>query len=620
MSTQQGTINVNTENIFPIIKKFLYSDHEIFLRELIANAVDASQKLRTYAAKGEPTGDIDDLTIQISVDKENGTLSISDKGIGMTKDEVKKYINQIAFSGAKEFLDKYKDESNIIGKFGLGFYSAFMVADKVDLYTKSYKANTKAAHWSCDGSPNYELDDNDKTERGTTIVLHINEESKEFLEEARIQTLLTKYCKFLPIEIQFGFDTQTEKDEEGKETSTETARIINNTQPAWTKKPSDLTDEDYIAFYKEMYPHSYEDPLFWIHLNVDYPFNLTGILYFPKLRNQIEVKKDNIGLYCNQVFVTDHVEEIVPEFLQLLHGVIDSPDIPLNVSRSYLQSDPNVKRISSYITKKVASKLEDIFKKDREGFESKWNDIGIFIKYGILSEEKFADKAKKFCLVKNLDKKYFTFEEYNELIKANQTDKNDKIVWLYTSQAEAQDSYVQAAKDKGYDVLEFNEIIDAHFISYMEQNVEGISLKRVDADVANQLIEKDEIQESVLNEEQEKSINELFKTTINQQSISIETKALSPDEMPVMITKPELMRRMQEINAYNQSGGNSMPEFYNLIINTNHPIISNILEEKDADTKAKTINQLFDLALLSQQMLKGSQLTNFIKRSIAAYK
>lgn len=595
---ETGQINVKTENIFPIIKKFLYSDHEIFLRELVANAVDATQKLKGLVSIGEMKDELGDITIEISIDEKERTLSISDKGLGMTDEEVKKYINQIAFSSAQEFVEKFKDEkANIIGKFGLGFYSSFMVSDKVDVITKSYKTGAKAVKWSCDGSPEYSLDETKKKERGTDVVLHINEESKEFLEKARIQTLLEKYCKFLPVEIKF----------DGK--------VVNNPNPAWTKKPSELTPQNYQDFYKELYLFS-DAPLFWIHLNVDYPFNLTGILYFPKLKGGYEFQKNKIQLYSRQVFVTDSVEGIVPEFLMHLHGVIDSPDIPLNVSRSYLQSDPNVKKISSYITKKVAEKLSELFKENRKEFEEKWEHISVFVKYGMLSDEKFYEKAKDFCLLQNTDKQYFTIDEYKEKIKALQTDKNENTVFLYAANAETQHHFVQPAKDRGYDVLVMDSIIDNHFFSHLEAKVEKVSFKRVDADTVEHLIEKDEKKESVLSKREEEKLVKLFQEQINDPKITVAVKALSPDDQPVTITRPEFTRRMRDMAASGGYGAMGfMQEDYHLVVNANHKLISTIINEESNQKKQDLVNQLYDLALLSQNMLKGSKLTEFVKRS-----
>jgi molecular chaperone HtpG len=612
---EQGTINVQTENIFPIIKKFLYSDHEIFLRELISNAVDATQKLKGMAALGEIKGDIGETTIEVSIDEENNTLTVSDKGIGMTAEEVKKYINQIAFSSAEEFLDKFKDVEDgksIIGHFGLGFYSSFMVADRVEIFTKSFR-DEPAVRWECDGSPNFTMEEIEKEARGTDIVLHIgHEENKEFLEKQRVQELLTKYCKFLPVPIRFGDEYLSDEDREaGKEAE---PNIINNTSPAWTKKPSELTDEDYKAFYRELYPISPE-PLFWIHLNVDYPFNLTGILYFPELKQSYEVQKDKIQLYSNQVFVTDNVEAIVPEYLALLHGVIDSPDIPLNVSRSYLQSDVNVKKINSHISKKVSDKLRELFKEDREAFEEKWESISVFVKYGMLSDDKFYDRSNDFCLLTNVDGERCTFEEYAEKIRPNQTDKEEQLVALYTTDKEGQHAYVKNAKDNGYDVLLMDTIIDNHFVNMLESKLEKTSFKRVDADTMDNLIARDEDRESVMSEDQQEKLKSLFEDSVGAQHVAIELKALSPNDAPVTITRNEFMRRMMDMQKL---GGNnfmgSMPESFNLVVNTNHPLSSKILKKR-TENRQKMARQLFDLALLSQNMLKGEALTDFVDRS-----
>lgn len=614
---QKGNISVQTENIFPIIKKFLYSDHEIFLRELVANAVDASSKLLTLANRGEVPGKVDNPRIQIIANPEAKTLTIKDQGIGMTEEEVMKYLNQVAFSSAKEFLEQYQDEASIIGHFGLGFYSAFMVAKKVEVRTLSYKEGAKAVQWSCEGDPEYTLEDIEKTDRGTEVILYLNDEDDEFAQDARIQGLLDKYCKFLPIEIQFGsreeqieLPKENEEDEPTYETKT-VPNIINNPRPAWKKQPNELSEEDYKAFYNELYPTS-EPPLFWVHLNIDYPFDLTGILYFPKLGNQMEVQRNKIQLYSNQVYVTDEVKEIVPEFLTLLHGVIDSPDIPLNVSRSYLQSDRNVKKITDYITKKVADKLQEIFRKERQTFEEKWENMNIFIKYGYISEDKFAKKASKFMLLQNTEGKLATLEEYKEQIKEQQTDKNGQLIYLYANQVEAQDAYIQTAKQAGYDVLQFDSVIDTHFIQKLEQELENTRFVRVDSDSVDKLIQKDEEQESVLNEEQSKEVEEIFRTAVSNSQVNIQLEALSPDSFPLMITRPEFMRRMQEMSML-QGGNNNMPEFFNLVVNSNHPLISSILESKDAD-KAK---QLYQLAQLQQGMLKGADLTNFVQQALS---
>ena len=614
---QKGQISVQTENIFPIIKKFLYSDHEIFLRELVSNAVDASMKLKTLAARGEAKGEIGDLIVNIEI--EDGKLIIRDRGIGMSEDEVMKYLNQVAFSSAQEFLEKYKDESQIIGHFGLGFYSAFMVADKVEVNTKSYREGDKAVRWTCTGSTEYTIEEIEKEDRGTEIVLHITEESKEFLEKARIESLLQKYCKFLPITVQFGTKEESTWEGEGedrKEIKTEVDNIINDVAPLWKKTPSEINDEDYKSFYSTLYPYSMP-PLFWIHLNIDYPFNLTGILYFPHVNNSIEVQKNKIQLYSNQVYVTDDVSEIVPEFLTLLHGVIDSPDIPLNVSRSYLQSDANVKKITSYITKKVAEKLNELFKDDREAYEEKWQEMSVFVKYGMLSEEKFHDKAEKFALLKNIDGDHFTFEEYNEKIKEVQKDKHDKLIHIYTNNPKEHHSYIESAKNKGYDILEMDNIIDTHFMQHLEQKLTDVTFVRIDSDIADNLVQKDEKVESVLSEKEQTKVEELFKAALADDSNKLELKAMSPDDSPVMITKPEFMRRMQEMQQFQTMGKNEMPEFYNIIVNTNHPLIAQkLLKMKGADRKESFCKYLVDLGRLNQSMLKGEDLSQFIKRSL----
>lgn len=613
---ETGKINVQTENIFPIIKKFLYSDHEIFLRELVSNAVDATKKLKGLSQLGEAKGELGDLTIQISIDKEKNTLTIADKGLGMTAEEVKKYINQIAFSSAGEFVEKLKntDSNAIIGHFGLGFYSAFMVADKVEINTKSYK-DEPAVKWTCDGSTEFTLEEINKEQRGSEIVLYIAEDSKEFLEEHRIKSLLTKYCKFLPVPIQFGFKWQSEEDKKAEKPLE--PEIINNTQPAWTKTPSSLTDEDYKNFYRELYPMNFDEPLFWIHLNVDYPFNLTGILYFPKLKKNFEVQKDKIQLYSNQVFVTDNVGEIVPEYLTLLHGVIDSPDIPLNVSRSYLQSDGNVKKINQHISKKVSDKLQEIFNNDRKQFEEKWSDIGLFVKYGMISDEKFYERSNSFALFPTTENTFYTFAELKEKITLNQTDKDGNLVVLYTSDEEEQHSYIEQAKERGYEIVKLDTMIDNHFIQQVEMKNEKTQFKRVDADIVSNLIPKEEVADSVLSKEQEEKLKTLFETTIEKSKADIELKALSPSDAPIVITRNEFMRRMHEMQ---KMGGGSpfmfgnMEEKLNLVINTNHPINSKLLEEDEAHQQ-KHIKQLYDLALLSQNMLKGEALTKFVQRS-----
>jgi len=616
MST--GKINVQTENIFPIIKKFLYSDHEIFLRELVSNAVDATQKLKTLTSIGEAKGDLGDIKVEVVIDKTGKTLTIRDKGIGMTAEEIEKYITQIAFSGAEEFVNKYKDktpETNaIIGHFGLGFYSGFMVAKKIEIISLSHKEGSKAVRWECDGSPEYKMEETTKTSRGTDIILHIAEDSEEFLEQQRIDHLLMKYCKFLPVEIKFGTKKEGEKDKE-----VEVDNIINNPSPAWTKKPADLSDEDYKKFYRELYPMNFEDPLFHIHLNVDYPFNLTGILFFPKIKKSFEIQKDKIQLYSNQVFVTDSVENIVPDFLALLQGVIDSPDIPLNVSRSYLQSDANVKKISAHITKKVADKLEEIFKKDRADFESKWEDIKIFVQYGMLSEEKFYDKAQKFALLKSTDGKLSTLEEYAEKVKPLQTDKDKKVIYLYTTNVEEQHSFIETAKERGYDVIVFDSPIDSHYINQLESKLENTSFVRVDADVIDKIIKKEEDQPSKLSEEEQKTLKPIVEGMVSKEKFTVVFESLSEKDAPMIITKPEFMRRMKDMSAMGGGGMafyGSMPDMHNLVVNSNHPLISKILNEKDSEKQKQLTKQTADLAMLSQGLLKGEELTKFIKRSV----
>ncbi len=615
---QKGNISVQTENIFPIIKQFLYSDQEIFLRELIANAVDATSKLKTLALKGEVKGEIGDTTIEISVNTEAGTLHIKDKGIGMSEEEVMKYLNQVAFSSAQEFLEKYKDDSQIIGHFGLGFYSAFMVADKVEVVTKSFKGKAGGVTWTCTGSPEYTLEKNDKKERGTEIILHISEDSKEYLEESRIEGLLKKYCRFLPVEIKFGTTTRTEPKEEDSEETVEIVEdnIINNPNPIWKKSPNDLKDEDYISFYNELYPFSPE-PHFWIHLNIEYPFNLTGILYFPKVMNTMEIQKNKIQLYSNQVYVTDEVKEIVPEFLTLLHGVIDSPDIPLNVSRSYLQSDKNVKKITGYITKKVAGKLSELFKNDREGFEEKWNDISAFIKYGMMTEEKFDEQAKKFVLLQNLDDKYFTLEEYKDSIKENQTDKHNKIIAVYTNNKQEHHSFIEATRDYGYDVLQFDNVIDNHFMQHLEHKGGDFTFVRVDSETVDNLVQKDETRESVLSEKMQEKVKTLFEAQVGEKGGSIVLKALPDSTPPVVITKPEFMRRMKEMQQLQGMNMGAMPDMHNVVVNTNHPLISDkLIKMKSAEKKDAFTKHLYNLALLNQNMLKGADLTAFVKSSL----
>lgn len=629
---QKGTINVQTENIFPIIKKFLYSDHEIFLRELISNAVDATQKLKTISTAGDFSGEIGDTRIEVFVDKKKKTIRVKDRGIGMTAEEVEKYINQIAFSGAEDFVAKYKTEtaSNpIIGHFGLGFYSSFMVSDKVELITKTYKKGpgSKAVKWECDGSPEYSITEHDKKDRGSEVILHVSADSEEFLDESRILSLLKKYCKFLPVEIVFGtekiFEPTGEKDKDGhdKTKEVEKPRVINNTKPLWTLKPVDQTEEEYKKFYHELYPFTFEEPLFNIHLNVDYPFNLTGILYFPKVQKKLEVQKDKIQLYCNQVFVTDSVEGIVPDFLTLLHGVIDSPDIPLNVSRSFLQSDSNVKKISNHISKKVADKLEELFKNNREDFEKKWDDIKIFIEYGMISDEKFYERAAKFCLYKNTDGKYFTIDEYLEHVKLLQTDKDKNFILLYSTDTVDQHGFIQSAIDRGYDVLVMDSIIDSHFINQIEQKNEKTQFKRVDADIIEKLIQKEDALPSKLTEEQINKLKPEIEKVVDKEKFTVQFESLSETDQPVTIIQPEFMRRMKDMSAL---GGNNyfggLPEHFNLVVNSNHPVISKLLENTDETAMSTTIKQLTDLALLSQNLLKGAELTEFIKRSIEIIK
>ncbi|NQY67595.1 MAG: molecular chaperone HtpG [Flavobacteriales bacterium] len=622
----KGNINVQTENIFPIIKKFLYSDQEIFLRELVSNAIDATQKLKTLSSLGKVKGDIGELRVEVVLDKDAKTITIKDNGLGMSSDEVEKYINQIAFSGAEEFVKKFKDKgdgANIIGHFGLGFYSSFMVADTVEIITKSHVKSAKAAHWTCDGSPNYEMIEHDRKDRGTDIILHVSEEEgAEYLEESRIKELLNKYCRFLPVEIKFGTNEETLKTGEGddaKEEKVITDNIVNNPKPAWTQTPTKLKDEDYKSFYRELYPMNFEEPLFHIHLNVDFPFNLTGILYFPKLNNSMEVQKDKIQLYSNQVFVTDSVEGIVPEFLTLLHGVIDSPDIPLNVSRSYLQSDASVKKISNHISKKVADKLESLFKKDRKDFESKWDDIKVFIEYGMLSEEKFNEKASKFGLYKNTEGVYHTMEEYLAKIKDNQTDKDKKIVCLYTSNEQEQYSYIQSAKNKGYDVLIMDSPLTSHLLSRLEQSVPDVTFVRVDSDTVEKLIKKDEEVPSKLTEKDEKALQPIIEEVVPKEKFTVSFESMSEKEQPFIITEPEFMRRMKEQQRMGGGGmmmmGN-MPEMYNLVINSNHEIVGKMLKEKDKAKQKELIKQTSDLAMLSQNLLKGEELDSFIKRSL----
>ena len=621
---EKGTISIHTENIFPIIKKFLYSDHEIFLRELVSNAVDAVQKINRLASLGQYSGDVGKGRVEVTFDAEKKTITISDNGIGMTSDEIKKYINQIAFSGATEFLEKFqdaKDANELIGKFGLGFYSAFMVADNVEIQTLSFQKDAQAARWICDGSTEFEISEGSRQERGTDIILHINAENEEFLDKQRIRGILEKYCKFLPVEVKFGTKEEYEDNglnDEGKPLtkSIEVDDIINITSPIWTKIPTELLDEDYKDFYRELYPFS-EEPLFWIHLNVDYPFNLTGVLYFPKLKADLEIQRNKIKLFSRQVFVTDDVKDVVPEFLMLLHGVIDSPDIPLNVSRSFLQSDANVKKINSYITRKVADKLAELFKNDRKGFEEKWNDIGVFVKYGMISDDKFNDKANSFALLVNTKKEYFTIDEYNNKVKDHQTDKNGKLIYLYSSDVSKQDSFIQNADKKGYDVLVMDAILDTHFVNHLERKLDNISFKRVDSDVPEKLIEKDEQISMILNDEQKAIIKELFEKAINNKQMTVEVEALSPDQFPVTITMDEFMRRMKEMSKH--SGGmnwyGNMPDNFKVAINGNHKLIDRMLKFEE-NLQIQIAKQAFDLAMLSQGMLTGAELTEFVNRSV----
>ena len=626
MST--GKINVAVENIFPLIKKFLYSDHEIFLRELISNATDATTKLTHLSSLGEIKGDLGDLTIEVKVDKKAKKVHIIDKGIGMTQEEVQKYINEVAFSGAEEFLEQYKDsakDSGIIGHFGLGFYSAFMVSEKVEIITKSFK-DEPAAHWSCDGSPEYTLEASDKKTRGTEIILHIDKDSKEFLEDSKIRELLTKYNKFMPVPIKFGTREETiplpkEAPKEAKAETKTVDNIINNPNPAWTKKPADLSEEEYKSFYRELYPMQFEEPLFNIHLNVDYPFNLTGILYFPKLSNDLNVQKDRIQLYQNQVFVTDNVEGIVPEFLTLLRGVIDSPDIPLNVSRSYLQADSAVKKISNYITRKVGDKLNSLFKKDRKAFEEKWNDIKVVIEYGMLSEDKFFEKAESFALYPTTDGEYFTFEELTENLKAQHTDKDDKLVLLYASNTEEQHSYIVGAKNKGYKVLLLDSPIIGHLIQKLEGSKEKITFARVDGDTIENLIKKEENKVSKLSEDEKENLKPLIESVVKESGYTVQLEAMDSDALPFVLTQPEFMRRMKEMQ---RTGGGmmmgNMPDMFNLVVNTNHELVGEILNTKTAKKRERLILQALDLAKLSQNQLKGEALTKFIQRSVEMIK
>lgn len=603
---ETGNISIHTENIFPIIKKFLYSDHEIFLRELVSNAVDASQKIKRLSSIGEFNGELGELKVKVSFDKDKKTITISDNGIGMTAEEIKKYINQIAFSGATEFVEKYKDQGDdkgIIGHFGLGFYSAFMVAKEVEIISKSYQEGSEAATWKCDGSTEYTIGPAKKKNRGTDIILHIAEDSEEFLEEFKLKSILEKYGKFLPIEIEFG------------------DKVINNPNPIWTKSPADLTDEDYLKFYEELYPFQ-EKPLFWIHLNVDYPFNLTGILYFPKVKNEMQLQREKISLYSRQVFITDEVKDIVPEFLMLLHGVIDSPDIPLNVSRSFLQADSNVKKINSYITKKVADKLAELFKSDRPAFEEKFANIGLFIKYGMISDEKFLEKAKDFCLVQDTNNKYFTLDEYSEEVQAAQTDKDGNKIYLYTTDVEQQDAFIQSAQNKGYSVIKLDTLIDSHFINTMESKLEKTQWKRVDADAVDKLIDTGIKLEAILSDTQKESVKKVFEETLNDKQKVVAVEAMSPDELPAIVTQNEFMRRMSDMSKTGGGGMGmfgAMPNTYNITINANHPLINKLADLKDESEQKALAKQISDLALLSQNLLTGADLTAFIKRTVSGF-
>ncbi len=617
---QTGHISVQTENIFPIIKKFLYSDHEIFLRELISNAIDATSKLTVLANKGEFKGELGDLTIDIILDEEAGTLTIRDRGIGMSEAEVNKYLNQVAFSSAETFLKKYKDDANIIGHFGLGFYSSFMVADKVEVVTRSYKKSVGSVKWVCTGNPEYQIGKGDRKDRGTDVILYINDENKEFLQKARIQSLLDKYSRFLPYPIRFGKKTETEWTGEGDDrtsTEVEVDNIINNTEPLWTKRPNNIKEEDYKNFYRELYPMS-QEPLFWIHLNIDYPFKLTGILYFPKLNNNFEMQKNKIQLYSNQVYVTDDVKEIIPEFLLLMHGVIDSPDIPLNVSRSYLQSDANVKKITSYITKKVAEKLKQLYKKDPEKYQEKWDHIGTFVKYGMITDDKFRDRAKDFALLKNTDNDFMKVKDYIEKVKGNQTDKYDKTVLIYAQNEKEQHSYIESAKGMGYDVLLMDNMIDTHFMQNMEYKEGNVTFVRVDSDTPDKLVQKDETKESVLSEKEQEKVKTLFTDVLgDMKGGMIELRALSPEDHPVLITRPEFMRRMKEMQYMQGMNMDDMPDSHNVVVNTNHPLIAQkIVAMKSADKKERFAKYLYDLARLNQKMLTGKELNAFINTSI----
>lgn len=631
----KGNINVKAENIFPIIKKFLYSDHEIFLREIVSNAVDATQKLKTLSSLGQFQGELGDLTIEIKIDKDKKTLSVIDRGIGMDEQEVEKYINQIAFSGAEEFVEKFKGKSELeanqlIGHFGLGFYSSFMVSSEVEFKSKSFK-DTQAVRWWCDGNTEYTLENTEKEDRGTEIIMHIAEDSLEFLEEGRILELLKKYCKFMPIPIRFGDETyweesETEKDKDDKPKREQKTkpRIINNTQPLWKKKPTELKDEDYLEFYRELYPMNFEEPLFHIHLNVDYPFNLTGILYFPKVKKNIDPTRDKIQLYSNQVFVTDSVEGVVPDYMMLLRGVLDSPDIPLNVSRSYLQSDSNVKKISSHITKKVADKLDELYKNKREDYESKWDDLKVFIQYGMLSDEKFYERAEKIFLLKNIENEKFSLEDYKKKIEPLQIDKDKKLVYLYSNDVDKQFSYIQAAKDKGYDVLLMDGILDNHFVNTLEQKLKDVKFARIDSDIIDNLISKDEVIPSKLSEKEVEDLKKIIEKEVDSSKFTVQIESLNETDSPITITQNEFMRRMKEMSEMGGGGMMSfygdMPENYNLVVNSNHPLMSEVLNTKEEEKQKEVVSQLKDLALLSQGLLKGEALSNFIKRSIGIIK
>lgn len=595
-----GTINVQADNIFPIIKKFLYSEHEIFLRELVSNAVDATQKLKTLASVGDFKGELGELKIEVLLDKEAGTLTVKDRGIGMTEREVEKYINEIAFSGAEEFLKKYKDKTGIIGHFGLGFYSSFMVADKVEIFTKSHK-KAKAVSWSCSGNPEYVLKAAEKKERGTDVVLHISGEASEYLEDGKVEQLLRKYSGFVPVDVVFK------------------GEVINNAKPAWTQKPAELKEEDYKNFYKELYPHSFEEPLFNIHLNVDYPFNLTGILYFPKLKGAFEMQRNKIQLYCNQVYVTDSVENIVPDFLTLLHGVIDSPDIPLNVSRSYLQGDPNVKKISAHITRKVADKLEDLFKKDRKDFEQKWEDIRMFVEYGMIMDEKFFERSGKFALYKNVHGDHRTFEELEKKIKAAQTDKDGKLVVIYTTNPDEQHAYISAAGERNYEVIELTTPLAAHLVGKLEQGMEKVKFVCVDSDAADKLIQKDEAIPSKLSDSEKDKLRPVIENVVDKSKFNVVFESMPETDQPFTVTQPEFSRRMKDMNAL-AGGAGTMPEMYNLLVNNNHPLVVGLLKEKDKKKREQKIRQMSDLAMLAQNMLKGEQLTEFVRKSIETIK